>query len=298
MSTPSTRKAVVAGVDGSDTAAAAARWAGALAARLDAPLHLVHSLPSEGIFYSEAAVLIQSQMVDQLRKDGEKVLSDVADLVRADNPSLEIQSFIGPGPATTSLLEAADDARIVVLGATGAGAIENFLLGSTVVRVANHASCPVVVWRGDTKNPLPDDRPIVVGVDGSELSADAVEYAFDYAQVLGAPLMAVHSWIGDAALGVGATAALVDWDAVAESESAVLAESLAGLQDNYPDVEVRRVIDRGPAAKVLLSHLKDAQLAVVGSHGRGQFAAALLGSTSQNLLHNAPCPVLVARRTK
>lgn len=296
MSTPSTRKAVVAGVDGSETAAAAARWAGALAARLEAPLHLVHSLPSEGIFYSEAAVLIQSQMVEQLEQDGKQLLSDVADLVRADNPGLEVQSFIGPGPAATSLLEAADDARVLVLGATGAGKVENFLLGSTVVRVSNHAPCPVVVWRGDTTNPHPDVRPIVVGVDGSELSAAAVDYAFQYAQILGAPLIALHSWIGDAALGVGATAALVDWEAVAESESAVLAESLAGLQERYPDVEVRRVIDRGPAAKVLLSHLQDAQLAVVGSHGRGQFAAALLGSTSQNLLHNAPCPVLVARK--
>ncbi|MEE2060593.1 universal stress protein [Rhodococcus artemisiae] len=296
MSTPSTSKAVVAGVDGSETAAAAARWAGALAARLDAPLELVHSLPSEGIFYSEAAVLIQSQMIDQLEKDGKQVLSDVADLVRADNPGLEVQSFIGPGPAATSLLEAAEDARVLVMGATGAGKVENFLLGSTVVRVSNHAPCPVVVWRGDTTDPLPSTKPIVVGVDGSELSAAAVEYAFEYAQTLGAPLSAVHSWIGDAALGVGATAALVDWKAVEESESAVLAESLAGLHEKYPDVEVSRVIDRGPAAKVLLNHLQDAQLAVVGSHGRGQFAAALLGSTSQNLLHNAPCPVLVARR--
>ncbi|MFD3810289.1 universal stress protein [Rhodococcus sp. NPDC058639] len=296
MSTPSNRNAVVAGVDGSDTAAAAARWAGALAARLEAPLHLVHSLPSEGIFYSEAAVLIQSQMVEQLKADGEALLRNITAKVHADQPNLEIKSFIGPGPAATSLLEAADDARIVVLGATGAGAIENFLLGSTVLRVANNAPCPVVVWRGDTANPLPDARPIVVGVDGSELSAAAVRYAFQVASFLGAPLTAVHSWIGDAALGVGATAALIDWDAVAESESAVLAEALAGLQEEYPDVEVQRVLDRGPAARVLLRHLGDAQLAVVGSHGRGQFRAALLGSTSQNLLHKAPCPVLVARK--
>lgn len=296
MSTPSNRKAVVAGVDGSQTAAAAARWAGALAARLDAPLHLVHSLPSEGIFYSEAAVLIQSQMVDQLKADGEKLLATVSELVRADNPNLEVKSFIGPGPAANSLLEAADEARVVVMGATGAGAIENFLLGSTVLRVTNNAPCPVVVWRGDTANPLPDRRPIVVGVDGSELSKAAVHYAFDFASTIDAPIKAVHSWIGDAALGVGATAALVDWDAVAESETAVLAESLAGWHDKYPDVEVHRVIDRGPAAKVLLAHLEDAQLVVVGSHGRGQFRAALLGSTSQNLVHSAPCPVLVARK--
>lgn len=298
MSTPSTRKAVVAGVDGSDTAAASARWAGALAARLEVPLHLVHSLPNEGIFYSEAAVLIQSQMMEQLKEDGEKVLAAVAEKVQADQPDLTIKSFIGPGPAASSLLEAAEDADLVVLGATGAGAIENFLLGSTVIRVANNSPCPVLVWRGDTAAPLPDTRPIVVGVDGSELSSAAVRHAFEFAQVLDVPLTAVHSWIGDAALGVGATAALVDWEAVAESESAVLAQSLAGWSEQYPNVEVRRVIDRGPAAKVLLNQLGDAQLAVVGSHGRNQFTAALLGSTSQNLLHNAPCPVLVTRNKK
>src|SRR5690606_17731508 len=136
MSTPSTRKAVVAGVDGSETAVAAARWAGAVASRIGAPLHLVHSMPPEGIFYSEAAVLVQSQMIQQLEEDGKKLLADAAERVRADHPDLEVSSFIGPGPAK-SLLEAAEDARLVVMGATGAGALENFLLGSTVLRVAN-----------------------------------------------------------------------------------------------------------------------------------------------------------------
>ncbi|MGW0025784.1 universal stress protein [Rhodococcus sp. NPDC003383] len=288
-------KAVVAGLDGSATATAAARWAAALAARLELPLRLVHALPSEGIFYSESAVLIQSQMYEQLKADGEKLLADVSDLIRAEQPGLTVESYIGPGPATNALLEAADDARVVVVGATGAGAIENFLLGSTVLRVANNAPCPVVVWRGDAENPLPNDKPIVVGVDGSELSRAAVSYAFTLADTLGVPLVAAHSWIGDAALGTGATATLVDWDAVQEAETAVFAEALAGKQDEFPDVEVRRVVERGPAAKVLLGQLDDAQLVVVGSHGRGQIAAALLGSTSQNLVHNAPCPVLIAR---
>ncbi|MFZ2528610.1 MAG: universal stress protein [Rhodococcus sp. (in: high G+C Gram-positive bacteria)] len=296
MSTHATQTVVV-GIDGSDTATAAARWAGALAARMGLPLRLIHSLPSEGIFYSESAVLIQSQMYDQLRSDGEKLLSDASDLIRGEQPGLTVESYIGPGPATSSLLEAADEARVVVVGATGAGAIENFLLGSTVLRVANHAPCPVVVWRGDTANPLPNEKPIVVGVDGSELSSTAVSYAFRLADTLGVPLVAAHSWIGDAALGTGATAALVDWNAVQEAETAVFAEALAGKQDEYPGVEVRRVIERGPAPKVLLGQLDDAQLVVVGSHGRSQFTAALLGSTSQNLLHKAPCPVLIARNT-
>ncbi len=132
--------------------------------------------------------------------------------------------------------------------------------------------------------------------DGSELSSAAVTHAFYLASALGVPLRAVHSWLGDAALGVGATAALVDWDAVETSETAVLAETLAGWSDRHPEVTVERVIDRGPASKVLLAHLDDAQLVAVGSHGRGQFRAALLGSTSQNLLHKAPCSVLIARK--
>jgi nucleotide-binding universal stress UspA family protein len=70
---------------------------------------------------------------------------------------------------------------------------------------------------------------------------------------------------------------------------------MAGWQEKYPDVEVRRVVTRDRPVRCLLNHAVDAQLLVVGSRGRGGFSGMLLGSTSQALMYHAPCPLLVVR---
>ncbi|MDA6302628.1 universal stress protein, partial [Escherichia coli] len=68
-------------------------------------------------------------------------------------PGLEIETTISPGPAGTALLEAADWARLIVLGSTGTGAIRSVLLGSTALHVVNRAPCPVIVLRGEVTTP-------------------------------------------------------------------------------------------------------------------------------------------------
>ena len=286
---------IAVGIDGSDTSLGAAKWAAAVAGKLGRSLQLVHSTSHPTRLLGIGDPTLSQQLADSLTEDGTRILSEAVAAVREHAPEAQLTTLLDEEAPATTLLTAAKDASLIVVGATGRGSVERWLLGSTASRVAGRAPCPVVVWRGDSENPLPNDKPIVVGVDGSELSRAAVSYAFTLADALGVPLVAAHSWIGDAALGTGATATLVDWDAVQEAETAVFAEALAGKQDEFPDVEVRRVVERGPAAKVLLGQLDDAQLVVVGSHGRGQIAAALLGSTSQNLVHKAPCPVLIAR---
>jgi nucleotide-binding universal stress UspA family protein len=95
-------------------------------------------------------------------------------------------------------------------------------------------------------------------------------------------------------LGVGPDV-LVGWDAVETREREILAERLAGWQEKYPDVTVRRMVAGGKPATLLLKETGDAQLLVVGSRGRDGFAGMLLGSTSQALIHHAPCPLLVIR---
>ncbi|WP_265584010.1 universal stress protein [Streptomyces chromofuscus] len=72
-----------------------------------------------------------------------------------------------------------------------------------------------------------------------------------------------------------------------------MAESTAGRQDKYPQVEVRHTVVRGHPVRVLSDAAQWAVLLVVGSRGLGGFSGLLLGSVSQGLLHHAPCPVAV-----
>ena len=69
----------------------------------------------------------------------------------------------------------------------------------------------------------------------------------------------------------------------------------SGYKDKYPDVEVEQIITRDRPVRALADASEDAQLLVVGSHGRGGFRGMLLGSTSRALLQEAPCPLMVVR---
>ncbi|WP_369410628.1 universal stress protein [Kribbella orskensis] len=71
----------------------------------------------------------------------------------------------------------------------------------------------------------------------------------------------------------------------------LLAESLAGRLDKYPDVTVHEQLVRGTAREVLTAAGRSAALLVVASRGRGAFRGLLLGSTSRALVHHPPCPV-------
>jgi nucleotide-binding universal stress UspA family protein len=132
----------------------------------------------------------------------------------------------------------------------------------------------------------------VVGVDGSSTSDAAIATAFDEASWRGAELVAVHAW-PEWGSDHGHSGALVDDSGQVEKE--LLAERLAGWQEKYPDVAVRRVLTQGRPVEQLLKHAAGAQLVVVGSRGNGGFSGMLLGSTSQALIRHATCPLLVVR---
>ncbi|MFF7942679.1 universal stress protein [Nocardia gamkensis] len=98
----------------------------------------------------------------------------------------------------------------------------------------------------------------------------------------------MHAWSDTSGLDLPARG----WDAARESAEAVLAESLVGWGERYPDVTVRRVVT---ADWSLLEQSADTQLVIVGTRGRGGFASTVLGSTSNALLHAVEVPMIVVR---
>jgi nucleotide-binding universal stress UspA family protein len=284
---------VVVGVDGSECALQAVRWAAAEAERRHRPLRLVaaHAWPAGGLV-GDPGLGVDPQAV--LRDVVLGHLAAAAAAAAAVAPDLEVDQVEVSGLPVPVLQGESTRAELVVLGDRGLGGFGGLLIGSVAVALAAHAACPIAVVRGPEPDPTtPRTQPVVVGVDGSPASGAAVGFAFEAAALRGVPLVAVHAWHDlpvDAAM-----APMIDWDVVEAGEREVLAERLAAWGQMYPDVEVRRLVTRARPAYALVQESGRAQLVVVGSRGRGGLTGMLLGSVSQALLHHAACPVVVAR---
>ena len=279
--------AIVVGVDGSEQAMRAVRWAAAEAASRNLPLRLVNGI--EPIGYYGGGMPISQQTVDQLEEYAQSWLAEAAGAVGPDVVTTTKRVQAPPIPA---LLEEASSADMIVLGASGRGGFTGMLAGATAVAVSSHAPCPVVVVRGRGDG----GGPVVVGVDGSPTSERALAAAFDEAAWRNVPLVAVHAWSdADYVTALPLEYALTEQEPPEDEQGRVLAESLAGWGERYPDVRVERVVVRDRPRHQLLDRAAKAQLVVVGSRGRGGFRGMLLGSTSQALIHHADCPVMVVR---
>jgi nucleotide-binding universal stress UspA family protein len=292
MTTLANHQSIVVGVDGSHAALAAARWAGDVAARQHAPLVLISVVPAAD-YRLTAAAMVEADILPALRGAAKRKVAEVVAAVRRDHPELKIAESVVNGSPARELITASSSARLLVVAATADDQFTTLLLGSIALRVANKATCPVVVWRGDFDRPLPDRRPVLVGVDGSPGSEAAVGQAFEIASLLGVGVLALHAWNDPDLLQW--TPVPDAWEILAQQEEELLSERLAGWCEKFPDVSVTRLVRKSPTAKALLERAADVQLIATGSHGHNRLTGMLVGSTSQNLLHHAPCPTLVCR---
>lgn len=285
---------VVVGIDGSDGALYAARWAGAVAERFGAPLRIVHALPSVGRNLTQTAAAFTAAMMSYQRDMAEAFLKAADDAVRADRPELSVSTVSFNEPADQVLIEASRDARLVVLGGKTVTPAAALLLGSTALAVATRAACPVVAFRGDRATP--GDGPVVVGVDDSPAAQSALATAFDFADRFGLAVNAVRSLSLAAPVETGVTIPLlIDWDGVESAELAALTETVDIHHRRHPAVDAKCFIEPDSPGKALLKHVEDSGIVVVGSRGRNALAGVLLGSTSLNLLHHSPVPVIICR---
>jgi nucleotide-binding universal stress UspA family protein len=134
-------------------------------------------------------------------------------------------------------------------------------------------------------------EPVVVGVDGSQESRLALRWAFEYAQMRGAPVDAVIAWEVPPTYGGDCSFDDADLEKTARGTAE---EAIRSVLGGSAPVSLR--VERGHPAPVLVAASAHAQLLVVGSRGHGAFAGMLLGSVSQHCVHQAHCPVVVIRR--
>jgi nucleotide-binding universal stress UspA family protein len=138
------------------------------------------------------------------------------------------------------------------------------------------------------------NRRIVVGIDGSPDSKQALRWAVDQAEATDAEVEAVCAWEVPVTILLLPTATEQDY---ADRARQVLDETFAEVVGDDPPVAVHAAAVEGRPARVLSKRAAGADLLVVGSHGRGELPGMHLGSVASYCVHHAPCPVVVLRRT-
>ncbi len=176
---------IVVGVDGSPDSEGALQWAVAEATRRRLPLHLLHAT---NIDYLVAAAMLNPADAPDVPDD---VVEAAQERALRLGPGLTVTAEASTGAAAHDLVEHSEGAEAVVVGAHGRGVVRESL-GSVSLQVAMHAKCPVVVVRGQqTGQP---SGPVVVGIDGSALSREALGYAFEQASLRGTRLVVILAW--------------------------------------------------------------------------------------------------------
>jgi nucleotide-binding universal stress UspA family protein len=293
MSAPVQQLGIVVAVDGSPASNAAVVWAARDAATRSIPLTLFHAVVTPTATYPPVPYpdSLAVKLEDEGRREIAHALKLAHDAMPADRKVTINKEMVYSTPAP-ALIKSSDEAEMIVVGSSGRGLLARGLLGSVSSTVVRHARCPVAVIR-DEDLPDPQHGPVLLGIDGSPASELATAIAFDQASRRGVDLLALHAWSDVAVLELPA----LDWDAVEAEAERSLAENLAGWQERYPDVTVRRLLVRDLPAQQLIhqSESTQAQLVVVGSHGRGGLTGLILGSVSNTVLHSVRIPVIVAR---
>ena len=133
---------------------------------------------------------------------------------------------------------------------------------------------------------------IVVGVDGSEQSVQALRWAQRLAASTGARLDAVAAWQFPVATAWGTAAIPMNLDPEHDMEK-VLTETVDSVFGSDRPAGLQLIVDQGHPARVLVDRSAGALMLVVGSRGHGGFAGLLLGSVSAYAAEHAHCPVLV-----
>lgn len=231
-------------------------------------------------------------LLDAAVTETEAFLTEEADQVAAEG--VAVTTRVEAGDPVTVLTKASEDAALLVIGSDYRGPASGPARGSHGVRIAAGSDSPVVVV--PDFDITEDRRGVVVGVDGSSLSADAIAFAAAEADRLGEPLKAVIVWTPISAPRNTLMVVPEDYrHGMEQAAREALSLSLAGLRSTYPDLQIEPIVEVGFPSAVINELAETARLAVVGSRGRGVVRRFLLGSVSHEVLQRLSTVTAVVR---
>jgi nucleotide-binding universal stress UspA family protein len=268
------QSAVVVGIDGSEAAIQAARWAVDEAVSREIPLRLVQVIPEQ----VEPAPLASVGNVRMELEYAETALRTASAAVEATGKPVKVETGILQGDPAAMLIAESRDADMICVGSVGIGRFARALLGSTAAELAEAAHCPVAIIRTQQSQLKRDSALIVVEVSESPDNDDVVEQAIAEAQLRHAPVLALGVLRKD----------------TGDMPSDELKRRVQCWGQRHPGVKIYAGATRADIADFLAVMDKTIQLAVIGSTDAGQ-VARLIGPHSHPSLGHAECSVLIVR---
>ena len=299
---------VLCPIDFSETSRHAVEQAIAIAGWYQARLYVLHAysplfMPVPGLPAPADRVpdferqRVHDQAATLLQSFGAAAIDNAEIVVDVGQPAAVILEHAAAPPA----------ADLIVMGTHGAGGFEHLLLGSVTEKVLRKAPCPVLTVppRAHATSRFPFTH-VLCAVDFSAWSSAALELASSIAQESGAALDLLHvlEWPWDeppppvfAGLPAQQAAALTEFRRYLVTSATSRLESLVSnaVRDRCP-VTVHIAHGKPYVQLLAMAAELDADLIVLGVHGRSPFDLAVFGSTTNQVVRRATCPVLTARR--
>lgn len=281
---------VVVGVDGSEGAERAVRWAATEAALSHRPLTLVHAWTLQGATWLDQAGIDHRSVAAAIRDEGLAVLEATRDRVLSAQPGLEVHRLIVESDAREALEELSQAAGMLVVGSRGRGPVRSLLLGSVSLAASRNSHCPVVVVRPGAEDAT---GGILVGVDGTFSSQPALELAFREASLRGLPLTVVHCFWDAQTATLPAHRVPADATAAYADIELLISHAMSGLREEYPDVRVERALWRGLVDEALVAASRGHALTVVGYRQLGALQRLVRVPVAPTVVERADGAVMV-----
>lgn len=292
---------VVIGIDGSDESLRAVRLVATIAWPAATRFHVVSVAPSWQELMGRPWMAVGPLNMDELERAEVDRVRTVAERAASElsHAGRRADATVVRGRPADCILSAASDrhADLIVVGSRGMGDMESALVGSVSSEIVDHAPCPVLVARSATL------ARSLIADDGSGGAHRALDWVAARPHLLGGHALVV----GVVELPMLWPDALVS---LAPTTMQMLVEARQTAADVTSDhiraragdlvatgIDAEHQVRTGQPAAELIATAKEtgADLIVVGSHGRTGLARLALGSVSRNVLHHAPCSVLVVR---
>jgi nucleotide-binding universal stress UspA family protein len=283
-------KQINVGFNGSASSSEAVQWAAAEASSRGARLRLISCYPMP-LMPGAGLGLTPSDAYTSVLNDTQDSLVHIQAVIAESYPGLEITTLASADPAASVLIDGVVADDLVVVGTSNHQGAAGFWLGSTARHVVRHGPCPVVVVPGPASRGHTDR--IVVGVDGSPTSRQALLWAGNQADRYGAKLLIVHGWMYPYMHTDPDSSQVRDLTRV--DAACLLEREVEAAREQFAADITGRLVECSPSA-ALLGTVRRGDLLVLGSKGHGAIHSTLFGSTVSTVLDHCTVPTVIVRK--